>query len=134
MAWVGVIYYGKCNSYALINCIRHCVRGEFIHIKIKFTKIFSFLLIWEKNLGSCTSWPVAKPHWIHPCIYTARTDPKNFRPVLLLLIVSKIIQKVIHNQTMEYVTENILLKHQFGFLKNHWTDKILIGLILVHWL
>ena len=45
MAWVGVIYYGKCNYYALINCIRHCVRGEFIQIKIKFIKIFNFLLI-----------------------------------------------------------------------------------------
>ena len=51
MAWIGVIYYGKCNYYALINCIRHCVRGE---IKIKFIKIFSFLLIWDKNLGSHT--------------------------------------------------------------------------------
>ena len=66
MAWVGVIYYGKCNYYALINCIRHCVRGEFIQIKIKFIKIFSFLLIWDKNLGSHTGWLVAKPLWIHP--------------------------------------------------------------------
>ena len=63
MAWVGVIYYGKCNYYALINCIRHCVRGE---IKIKFIKIFSFLLIWDKNLGSHIGWPVAKPLWIRP--------------------------------------------------------------------
>ena len=39
MAWV--IYYGK--------CIRHCVRGEFIQ---NYFNIFSFLLIWDKNLGS----------------------------------------------------------------------------------
>ena len=69
MAWVGVIYYGKCNYYALINCIRHCVRGEFIQIKIKFIKIFSSLLICDKNLGFHTSWLVAKPLWILPMVY-----------------------------------------------------------------
>ena len=26
--WVGVIYYEKCNSDVLIDCIRHCVLGE----------------------------------------------------------------------------------------------------------
>ena len=28
MVWV--VYYGKLNYYVFINCIRHCVRGEFI--------------------------------------------------------------------------------------------------------
>ena len=63
MACVGVISYRKCNYYALINCIRHCIRRE---IKIKFIKIFSFLLIWDKSLGSHTGWPVAKSLWISP--------------------------------------------------------------------
>ena len=48
MAWVGVIYHGKCNYYVLINCIKHCVRGEFIQ---NCFKIFSLLLIWDKELG-----------------------------------------------------------------------------------
>ena len=34
MARVGIIYYGKCNYYILIKCIRQCTRhfvsGEFI--------------------------------------------------------------------------------------------------------
>ena len=30
MTWVGAFYYGKCNYYVLINCIKHCVRGELI--------------------------------------------------------------------------------------------------------
>ena len=64
MAWVGVRYYGKCNYYVLFNCIRHCVRREFIQ---NYFKVFSFLFIWDKNLGSHASWPVAKPLWIHPC-------------------------------------------------------------------
>ena len=51
------------------------------------------------------------------------TDPKNFRPISLFPIVSKIIEKVIHDQTMDYLTENsILYRHQSGFRKNHSTD------------
>ena len=63
MAWVGVFYYGKCNYYVPINCTRHCVREEFIP---NYFRIFSFLLTWDKNLGSHTGWLVAKPLWIHP--------------------------------------------------------------------
>ena len=67
MPRVGVIYYGKCNYYALINCIRHNrLKGDFIHITIKFVKIFTFLLIWGNNLGSHTGWLVANPLWIRP--------------------------------------------------------------------
>ena len=52
-----------------------------------------------------------------------KTDPKNFRLISLLPIVSKIIEKVIHNQTMEYLMDNnILYKYQSGFCKNHSTD------------
>ena len=34
-----------------------------------------------------------------------KTDSKNFRPISLLPFVSKIFEKVIHNQTMEYLTD-----------------------------
>ena len=52
-----------------------------------------------------------------------KRDPKNFRPISLLPIVSKIVEKVIHGQTMSYLTESsILYRHQSGFRKNHSTD------------
>ena len=35
----------------------------------------------------------------------SKTDPKYFRPISLLSIVSKIIEKVINDQTMNYLTE-----------------------------
>ena len=35
----------------------------------------------------------------------SKTDPKNYRPISLLPIVSKIIEKIIHDQTMEYLTD-----------------------------
>ena len=65
----------------------------------------------------------------------SKTDPENFRPTSFLPIVSKVIEKVIHNQTMEYLTDNkILYRYQSGFRKNplkdslwYLTDKILTG-------
>ena len=61
MAWYGwhgcgVTYYEKCDYYVLINCIRHCIRRDFIWS----------LLIWDKNLGSNTGSPVAKTLHIRP--------------------------------------------------------------------
>ena len=58
-----------------------------------------------------------------------KTDAKNLRQISLLPIVSKISEKVIHDQTMEYLTDSdILYKYQFG--KNHSTDTSLSYLIL----
>ena len=57
MTWVVVIYSGiinvivivnQCNYDVLINCNRYCVMGESIQ---NYFKVFSFLLIWDENLG-----------------------------------------------------------------------------------
>ncbi len=54
------------------------------------------------------------------------TEPKNYRPISLLPLVSKIIEKVIHEQTQKYLSDqNILYKYQSGFRKNHSTDTCL---------
>ena len=64
MTSVGATYYGNCNYYVLINCVRHSVRGESIQ---DCFKIFNNLLMWDKNLGCHIGWPVAKLLWIRPC-------------------------------------------------------------------
>ena len=52
-----------------------------------------------------------------------KTDPRNFRPISLLPIVSKTIEKVMHDQTMNYLTENnVIYRYQPGFRKNYSTD------------
>ena len=49
-----------------------------------------------------------------------KTDPKNFKPIWLLPIVSKIIKRVIKDQIMNYT----LFRHQSVFPKNYSTDNL----------
>ena len=54
------------------------------------------------------------------------TEAKNYRPISLLPLVSKIIEKVIHDQTQKYLDENkIIYKYQSGFRPNHSTNSCL---------
>ena len=66
----------------------------------------------------------------------SKTDPQNYRPISLLPILSKIIERIIHDQTLEPLSKNkILCRFQYGFRKNystntclrHLTDKITTG-------
>ena len=53
-------------------------------------------------------------------------DPKNYRPISLLPLVSKIFEKIVHIQTQEYLdTHQILYKYQSGFRARHSTDTCL---------
>ena len=55
-----------------------------------------------------------------------KTKPKNYRPISLLPLISKIIEKIIHNQTQSFLDENkILYTYQSGFRKHYSTDTCL---------
>ena len=44
----------------------------------------------------------------------------NYRPISLLPSISKIFEKIILEQITTYLdTNNLILKHQYGFRKNH---------------
>ena len=50
----------------------------------------------------------------------SKTDPKKLRPFPLLPTVRKIIEKLTHHESMNYLTEyNILFRYQSKFSKNH---------------
>ena len=46
----------------------------------------------------------------------ARTEPKNYQPISLLLLVSKIIEKSIHSQIEDYLNpKKLIYMYQSGF-------------------
>ena len=50
-------------------------------------------------------------------------NPKNYRPISLLPLMSKVLERKVHEQSMEFLDKhNILYKFQSGFRKNHSTD------------
>ena len=56
----------------------------------------------------------------------SKTNLSNYRPISLLPLISKIIEKLIHEQTSSFLSNNeILYNYQSGFRKNHSTDSCL---------
>ena len=51
------------------------------------------------------------------------TEASNYRPIPLLPLISKVIEKVIHDQTSAFLnSRNLLYNYQSGFRKKHSTD------------
>ena len=51
------------------------------------------------------------------------TEPCKYGPIFLLPLISKVIEKVIHNQTSAFLDlKNLLYTYQSGFQKKHSTD------------
>ena len=56
----------------------------------------------------------------------SKTDSQNYLPISLLPILSKIIERIIHDQTQEVLSKNkILYRFQSGFHKNYSTNTCL---------
>ena len=59
----------------------------------------------------------------------SKSDPKNYRPISLLLVVSNILEKTIQIQTQEYLDKNgLLYKYHSGSHANISTDSCLVQL------
>ena len=56
----------------------------------------------------------------------SKTDSKNYRPISLLPLISKIIEKIIHDQTQNFLDKNnVIYRYQSGFRKFYSTDSCL---------
>ena len=56
----------------------------------------------------------------------SKTDPSNYRPISLLPLLSKVFERVVLDQSEEFLSLNkILYDYQSGFRKNHSTDTCL---------
>ena len=55
------------------------------------------------------------------------TEPKNYRPVLLLPVMSKFIKRVVHNQPIEHLKKHeIIFHYQSGFRSKHSVNTCLV--------
>ena len=69
--------------------------------------------------------PLFKKGSSNPSNYI-KTDPSNYRPISLLPLLSKVFERVVLDQTEEFLSLNkILYDYQSGFRKNHSTDTCL---------
>ena len=56
-----------------------------------------------------------------------RTDVNNYRPITILPVISKLLERAVYDQLYEYLlTNKILAKEQFGFRAKRSTDAALI--------
>ena len=55
----------------------------------------------------------------------SKTDPKNYRPISLLPLISKVIEKIVHDQTHFLDKNNVIYRYQSGFRKFYSTDSCL---------
>ena len=68
-----------------------------------------------------SEWKVAKVTAIHKGGSTS--DQNNFRPISVLPICSKILERAVHNQLSNYLeSNNLLSKRQFGYRKQRSTE------------
>ena len=59
----------------------------------------------------------------------SKNDPQNYRPISLLPLISKVFEKVIHDQTQVYISKyKILYDFQSGFRNSYSTDSCLVYL------
>jgi len=56
--------------------------------------------------------------------------PENYRPISLLSVFSKLLEKLVHVRVYCFWTKfNVLYDYQFGFRKNHSTDLALLDVM-----
>ena len=59
----------------------------------------------------------------------SKTNPEHFRPISLLPLISKVVERIVYDQLDNFLLQNnILYNYQSGFRKNHSTDLYLFFL------
>ena len=82
------------------------------------TELCNFSITLSRFPGDC------KQAQLKPLLKKGSKDePKNYRPISLLPQISKVIERIVHEQIQEYLdTNKILYRYQSGFRPYHSTD------------
>ena len=61
-----------------------------------------------------------------------RDDPSNYRPILILTIFSKLLEKLFYNRKLSFINKNYILhNNQFGFRKKKSTNHAIANVIII---
>ena len=84
-------------------------------------EIVSPLAIIFNNSLSCGIFPTLMKHAEVVPLYKSgpKTETTNYRPISLLLTLSKILEKVMYKQIYRFLNEDQLFKSQYGFRSQH---------------
>ena len=58
-----------------------------------------------------------------------RANISNYRPISLLSCTSKLLERIIYNKSIDFITNTVVSNHQFGFLKHRSSVQQLLLLI-----
>ena len=102
-----------------------CLRDGTAIIIVPLTQIINLSIVTSKFPDLCK---IAK--LIALFKKGSRTEAKNYRPISLLPLLSKLFEKVIHIQTEKFLNSNdILYTYQSGFRPRHSTESCLTHLV-----
>ena len=61
-----------------------------------------------------------KTHWVTPIFKSGdKTNVKNYRPISLLCIVSKVLEKIVFHKIYDHIDTLTICSEQYGFLRGH---------------
>ena len=84
-------------------------------------------------INTCISRSDIPHHWkhsiVHPIFKSGNpSDPTNFRPISIVPVIMKVVERVIHQQLYRYLSQNHLLANtQHGFRPRHSTETALLS-------
>ena len=100
-------------------------------IRLSFDAIGSVFL---HLLNSSLSYAEVPDSWKHSLVYPIHksgdpSDPSNFRPISIVPVFAKIVERAVHQQLYNYLSQNHLLSSsQHGFRHRHSTETALISI------
>ena len=100
-------------------------------VRMSFDAIGTVLLHLVNSSISLSEVPQSWKHsLVHPIHKTGDpSNPSNFRPISIVPVVSKIVERAVHQQLYSYLTQNHLLSStQHGFRPRHSTETALVSI------
>ena len=91
------------------------------------------LLYWFGGIEQLSCTEIAKWHQVATCVVPIpkcsppSSSPSNFRPISLLSLVSKLLEKHVHSILLDFCfSQNLISPYQFGFLPSRSTTTALL--------